>query len=97
MYGNLADEVKKRCNNMPLSIIPQFGKIYAYEVNGFGSYNLMDDANVPSLLSLPYLDAVKNTDPVYINTRKLLFLPIILFSLKEKQAKVLADRMQAWI
>ncbi|HVX51561.1 MAG TPA: glycoside hydrolase family 125 protein [Chitinophagaceae bacterium] len=34
---------------------PAYNKIYAYEINGFGSYNLMDDANVPSLLSLPYL------------------------------------------
>ena len=49
-----------------------YGKIYAYEVNGFGSYNLMDDANVPSLLALPYLGAVKSDDPVYLNTRKLL-------------------------
>lgn len=49
---------------------PSFGNIYAYEVNGFGSYNLMDDANVPSLLSLPYLGAVPANDPVYINTRK---------------------------
>jgi meiotically up-regulated gene 157 (Mug157) protein len=32
----------------------------------------MDDANVPSLLSLPYLGAVANTDPVYINTRKMI-------------------------
>jgi meiotically up-regulated gene 157 (Mug157) protein len=50
----------------------EFGKIYAYEVNGFGSYNLMDDANVPSLLSLPYLNAVSKEDPVYQNTRKML-------------------------
>ena len=49
-----------------------YGRIYAYEVNGFGSINLMDDANVPSLLSLPYLGAVKETDPVYQNTRKML-------------------------
>jgi meiotically up-regulated gene 157 (Mug157) protein len=46
------------------------GKIYAYEVNGFGSFNLMDDANVPSLLSLPYLNAVKPNDHLYTNTRK---------------------------
>jgi meiotically up-regulated gene 157 (Mug157) protein len=32
--------------------------MYAYEVNGFGSFNLMDDANVPSLLAMPYLDAM---------------------------------------
>jgi uncharacterized protein len=51
---------------------PEFGKIFAYEVNGLGSVNLMDDANVPSLLSLPYLGAVDVNDPVYQNTRKFL-------------------------
>ena len=50
----------------------QYGKIYAYEVNGYGSYNLMDDANVPSLLGLPYLDVMSKTDPIYRNTRKML-------------------------
>ena len=46
----------------------QFGKIIAYEINGLGSYNLMDDANVPSLLSLPYL--VKQPPTDYWATRK---------------------------
>jgi meiotically up-regulated gene 157 (Mug157) protein len=50
----------------------KWGKVYAFEINGGGSYNIMDDANVPSLLSLPYLGSVKSTDPVYINTRKML-------------------------
>ncbi|MCF0056311.1 glycoside hydrolase family 125 protein [Dyadobacter sp. CY356] len=50
----------------------EYGKVYAYEVNGYGSYNLMDDANVPSLLGLPYLDALPVNDPIYQNTRKML-------------------------
>ncbi len=35
----------------------------------------MDDANVPSLLSLPYLNAVKANDPVYISTRRFVLSP----------------------
>jgi uncharacterized protein len=68
----LATELEKALLAHAIINHPTFGKVYAYEVNGFGSFNLMDDANVPSLLSLPYLGAVKNTDPVYINTRKYL-------------------------
>src|SRR5699024_1631842 len=34
---------------------PNHGQIFAYETDGLGHYTLMDDANVPSLLSLPYL------------------------------------------
>ena len=49
---------------------PAFGDIFAYEVDGLGHSVLMDDANVPSLLSLPYLEAVKPDDPVYLNTRR---------------------------
>lgn len=49
---------------------PVFGKIYAYETDGFGNYTLMDDANVPSLLSIPYLGYVSADDEIYKNTRK---------------------------
>jgi meiotically up-regulated gene 157 (Mug157) protein len=67
---SLAAEVEQTLEKHAVIDHKDFGKIYAYEVNGFGSFNLMDDANVPSLLSLPYLGAVKNNDPVYVNTRK---------------------------
>ena len=33
----------------------EFGTIYAYETDGYGMYQLMDDANVPSLLAMEYL------------------------------------------
>lgn len=52
----------------------KYGLIYAYEINGMGNKNLMDDANIPSLLSLPYLcpDQISINDPIYQNTRKFL-------------------------
>ena len=49
---------------------PRYGEIYAYETDGFGNYNLMDDANVPSLLSIPYLQYTTVDDPIYQNTRR---------------------------
>lgn len=47
-----------------------FGVIYAYETDGLGNYNLMDDANVPSLLSIPYLGYRSKEDMIYQNTRR---------------------------
>lgn len=48
---------------------PRFGRIYAYEVDGLGNHLLMDDANCPSLLSLPYLGYCDPEEEVYRNTR----------------------------
>jgi meiotically up-regulated gene 157 (Mug157) protein len=44
------------------------GTIWAYEVDGFGNRMLMDDANVPSLLGLPYLDSSPDR-ALYARTR----------------------------
>ncbi|MGI4750093.1 MAG: glycoside hydrolase family 125 protein [Janthinobacterium lividum] len=66
----LATEVEQAIQKYAIVQHPEFGKIYAFEVDGFGNHNLMDDANIPSLLALPYLDAVATNDPVYQNTRK---------------------------
>lgn len=45
-------------------------KIYVYECDGLGNYLLQDDANIPSLLSLPYLGFCSQTDSTYLNTRE---------------------------
>ena len=68
----LANEVNNALKQYAVVQHAQMGRVYAYEVNGFGSFNLMDDANVPSLLAMPYLGAVTTADPVYQSTRKLL-------------------------
>lgn len=67
---NLADEVNTALQKYAIVNHPKYGKIYAFEVDGFGSAYLMDDANVPSLLGLPYLGAMSTDDPIYQNTRK---------------------------
>jgi meiotically up-regulated gene 157 (Mug157) protein len=45
------------------------GWMYVYETDGYGHDLLIDDANVPNLLSLPYLGWCSAYDPTYINTR----------------------------
>lgn len=50
----------------------KYGRVFAYEVDGYGSHILMDDANVPSLLALPIMGFVERDDVVYQNTRKML-------------------------
>lgn len=66
---------------------PEYGAIYAYETNGLGSHNLMDDANVPSLLSLGYLIPELRKDEVYINTRKYVLSAHNPFYFKGKAAE----------
>ncbi len=69
----LAGEVEKAIKEYAIVEHPKYGKVYAFEVDGFGNHTFMDDANVPSLLALPYLDSVSKNDPVYKNTRKLVW------------------------
>lgn len=66
----LADEVEAAIKKYAVVEHPGFGKIYAFEVDGLGNRFLMDDANVPSLLALPYLGDVSIDDPIWQNTRK---------------------------
>ena len=67
---DLADEVSEALKKYTTYNHPKYGTIYAFEVDGFGNHHLMDDANVPSLLAMPYLGDVDVNDPIYQNTRK---------------------------
>ena len=65
----LADEVEEALDKYASDDHLNFGKILAYEVDGFGNQLFMDDANIPCLLALPYLRAIKPDNPLYVNTR----------------------------
>lgn len=66
----LADEVEQALNKYAVYNHPEFGQIYAFEVDGYGNHLLMDDANVPSLIAMPYLDGMDVKNPIYQNTRR---------------------------
>lgn len=66
----LASEIDEGIKKYGIVDHPKYGKIYAYETDGLGNYNLMDDANVPSLLSAPYIGYCSVDDEIYQNTRK---------------------------
>lgn len=68
--NDLANEVETALNKYAVYNHPEFGQIYAFEVDGFGNHFLMDDANVPSLLAMPYLDEMDVNNPIYQNTRR---------------------------
>jgi len=68
----LRDEVQRGIQTYGLVMVPKYGNIYAYEVDGLGHAILTDDANIPSLLSAPYLGYTTTDDKYYQNTRAFL-------------------------
>lgn len=67
----LAKEVEQALTKHAVVHHPHVGRVYAYEVDAYGNFYCIDDGNVPSLLSLPYIGALKATDRTYLNTRHL--------------------------
>jgi len=65
----LADEVGTALMKFARAEHPLHGEIIPYETDGYYNYNFMDDANVPSLLSMPYLGTIDRADPLYLRTR----------------------------
>jgi len=78
---------------------PMYGEVFAYEADGFGNHTFMDDANVPSLLALPYLQSPgysgnlsvlhsgKKGFSIYKNTRRMLLSEANPFFFKGKAAE----------
>lgn len=62
------DGIKKYC----IVNHEKYGEIYACETDGNGNYCMIDDANIPSLLSIPYIGYEDKNSEVYKNTRKFL-------------------------
>jgi meiotically up-regulated gene 157 (Mug157) protein len=67
----LASEIQAAIHRYGTVTHPRHGRVWAYEVDGYGNALFMDDANVPSLLSLPYLGWCAPTDGTYRRTREL--------------------------
>lgn len=70
-----ADICKQLISNIQMeldkyAIVEKDGKrIYALETDGLGNYNLMDDANIPNLLAMPYYEYPYIDEQIYQNTR----------------------------
>ncbi len=68
----LRSEVQDGIQKFGEVFTPNYGYVYAYEVDGLGHQILMDDANIPSLLAAPYIGYTKPDSFVYRNTRRFL-------------------------
>ena len=66
----LRDDIERGIQAHGIVTHPTYGQIYAFETDGHGHHLLMDDANVPSLLSIPYLGYRSSSDALYCNTRR---------------------------
>ncbi|MBP5250232.1 MAG: glycoside hydrolase family 125 protein [Lachnospiraceae bacterium] len=65
----LAEDIEEGIKLFGIVDHHRFGKIYVYETDGYGNHVLMDDANSPSLLSMPYIGYCTKDDRLYRNTR----------------------------
>ena len=68
--GDLSKEIREAVEKYAI-VAGEAKDFYAYEVDGFGQYNVMDDANLPSLLSMPYIGYCDKENERYQNTREM--------------------------
>ncbi|KAF4125372.1 uncharacterized protein GMORB2_4212 [Geosmithia morbida] len=67
-----SDRIRKGVMEHGVVSHKKYGDVFAYEVDGYGSSIMMDDANYPSLLALPVMGFCEKDDPIYKNTRKMI-------------------------
>ena len=72
---DLAEEVDRAIKAYAIVEHPSLGKMYGFEVDGFGNRLFLDDTNVPSLLSIPYLGYTTADDPLYQTARHFVWSP----------------------
>lgn len=71
----LAEEIRAGVQSYGIVYDFRYGWMYPYEVDGLGNFILMDDANIPNLLTLPFLGLVPRFEPTYTNTRRFSLSP----------------------
>ncbi|EAT78692.2 hypothetical protein SNOG_14067 [Parastagonospora nodorum SN15] len=69
---NWGEKIEKGVMEHGVVTHKKYGEVFAFEVDGYGSHILMDDANLPSLLALPLLGFVDASNEIYKNTRKMI-------------------------
>jgi hypothetical protein len=70
LMTNTASNLRDAISKHGIVDDPNYGTIYAFEVDGYGGRNIMDDANIPGLLSAPFIGYLDRNDKVYQATRK---------------------------
>ncbi len=75
LAATLKDQIQAGIERYGIIQNAQGQAVYAYEVDGLGHASIMDDGNVPNLLSLPYLGFCSEDDPIYVATRQTVLSP----------------------
>nr|WP_314050447.1 glycoside hydrolase family 125 protein [Abiotrophia defectiva] len=75
LAATLKDQIQAGIERYGIIQNAQGQAVYAYEVDGLGNASIMDDGNVPNLLSLPYLGFCSEDDPIYVATRQTVLSP----------------------
>ena len=88
----LKDEIDSGIKRFGIVKHEKYGKIYACETDGMGHYSMIDDANIPSLLSIPYIGYADIEDETYQNTRKFLLSAENPFYFEGKYARGIGSR-----